>query len=141
MELVITDNQALSVNNELTREFPNAELKRQTHWEIECDSQETYEKILASELLFNKRKEFAVATPASQKLPKQTAFLVRAKEDLLGQQKKQMLETHFGIKGIRAIQHSVIWRLQACDNLDSITQRVIHSRILFNPYAHDCYYY
>ncbi len=141
VELIITDNQALSVNNELRRANLDVELKRQTHWEIECDNRVTYEKILASELLYNKRKEFALDCPVAPKLPREPAFLVRAKEDWIGRQKKQRLETHFGIKGIHALRHSVIWRVQARQNLDLITHRIIHSHILFNPYAHDCYHY
>jgi len=141
IELTITDNQALSVKHVLGQRLPTLQLKRQTHWEIECDSPATYEKILASEVLHNKRKELALARERSPLLPQEIGFLVRAKEDMLGQQKKQILENHFGIQGIRALRHSVLWRVQARESLDLITHRVLQSQIFFNPYAHDCYYY
>ncbi len=141
VELIITDNQAISVNKELQRAKLDADLKRQTHWEIECDNQSTYEKILDSGLLYNKRKEFILDVSASPKLQHELVLLVRAKEDWVGHQKKQILETHFGIKGIQALRHSVIWRVQAQQNLDLITHHIINSHILFNPYAYDCYYY
>lgn len=142
VELLITDNQALSVNQALHRADLPVSLTRQTHWEIECDSLETYQKIIESELLYNPRKELSLDIHSLKALPKEeTVFLVRAKEDWIGRQKKQMLETHFGISGIQAIRHGVLWRVPKCERHDELTQRVIHSHLLFNLYAHDCYHY
>ncbi len=69
---------------------------------------------------------------------------MRAKEDMIGKQKQQMLEDHFGIKGIRAIRHSTLWHVahpQAVAIDERVMSDIIHSHILYNPYAHDCYYY
>jgi hypothetical protein len=89
--------------------------------------------------LFNERKEILLH-PTDVKKEKQVSFLVRPKEDLLGQQKKQMLEHHFGIKGIHTIRHGILWSV-AGPNADTLSDHVINSHILYNPYAHDCYYY
>ena len=108
-----------------------ATIKRKIHWEIECDSADIFEKIKKSGVLFNDRKEFHDAHH-------QKGFLVRAKEDMLGQQKQQMLVNHFEINGVSAIRHSVLLQIAANEET---TQRVLDTLILFNPYAHDCYYY
>ena len=136
ISLIITDNHAMSVENALNQSAIKAAIKRYIHWEIECDSPSVFEQIKASGVLFNDRKEMIVPT-LNTKLSS-TPFLVRSKDDMIGRQKKQMLEDHFNIKGIHAIRHSVLWQVASDEtNLDSI----INSHILYNPYAHDCYYY
>ena len=131
IDSIITDNQALSVENALRLRGIPAPIKRKIHWEIECDSSDVFEKIKKSGVLFNDRKEFLDENA-------QQGFLVRAKEDMVGQQKQQMLENHFAITGVRAIRHSTLWQIAANEET---TQRVIDTLILFNPYSHDCYHY
>jgi phosphoribosylformylglycinamidine synthase I len=130
IDLIITDNAALSVENALNHAGIPVKIKRCIHWEIECDSKDVFEKIKASGVLFNDRKEKVI--------PPSGGILVRPHEDMLGKQKQQMLEDHFDIQGIRAIRHSVLWSVIGDESL--VTQ-VINSHILFNPYAHDCYRY
>lgn len=135
IDLIITDNHALSVENALHHINIPVGIKRQIHWEIECDSPATYEKIKASGVLFNDRKE----TIAKAAKPSQgSSFLVRAKEDMIGRQKQQMLEDHFNIQGIRSIRHSIVWHVSGAQEM---LEPVIQSHILFNPYSYDCYYY
>lgn len=133
VDLIITDNQALSVENVLNHLDIPVKLKRQVHWEIVCDSLETFEKIKASGVLFNDRKERLVAHQKNT-----SSFLVRAHEDMIGQQKAQMLKHHFNLSGVREIRHGILWQVEAHETLIS---QLIDSHILFNPYAHDCYYY
>jgi len=135
VDLMITDNQAVSVENALNHLGIPAKIKRQVHWEIECDAK-AYEKIIQSGVLFNDRKEVALNV-SDVKSTHAASFLVRAQEDILGQQKKQMLEHHFDIQGVRAIRHSVLWHIAE----EKVAEQVINSHIIFNPYAHDCYYY
>jgi len=133
VELIITDNHAMSVENALNHLNLKAKITRQIYWEIECDSSEVIEQIKASGVLFNDRKEML-----SSKTQKATTILVRPKDDMVGRQKQQMLEDHFNVKGIHAIRHGILWGVATeKDLLDPI----INSHILFNPYAHDYYYY
>ena len=140
VDLMITDNQALSVENALRRYAIPVKISRHVHWEIDCESPEVYQKIIASGVLFNERKEVIVDAQDLKRKPQKT-FLVRAREDMLGQEKMQMLSHHFGVTGIRAIRHSVLWNVGANADLDALSQQVINSHILFNRNAHDCYYY
>jgi hypothetical protein len=60
---------------------------------------------------------------------------------VLGQDKKQMLENHFGVTGIQSIRHGILWNVAAAKANAEVTDDVINSTILFNANAHDCYYY
>jgi phosphoribosylformylglycinamidine synthase I len=139
VELMITDNHAMSVENALRRKNIPLQVRRQIHWEIDCDSAATYDAVIASGVLFNERKEILLQ-PTDVKSKKHISFLVRSKEDLLGQQKKQMLEHHYAIRGIRSIRHGVLWSV-AGQETQQLADHVINSHILYNPYAHDYYYY
>lgn len=136
VDLIITDNHALSVENALNHAGVPVKIKRAIHWEIECDSEEVLNKIKASGVLYNDRKEKLIQ-PSN--LKKTTNVLVRAKEDMIGKQKQQMLEDHFSITGLRAIRHGVIWQIECEDPKQA--DSVINSNLLFNPYAHDSYRY
>jgi phosphoribosylformylglycinamidine synthase I len=138
VDLMITDNHAVSVENALNHAGIPVKIKRLTHWEIVCDSIDTLEKIKESGVLFNDRKEILVKTPKTSR-EHERFFLTRAKEDMTGKQKQQMLEDHFDIQGIQAIRHSILWGVTAANtnHIDS----VINSHILLNPYAYDYYHY
>ncbi|HEX2548752.1 MAG TPA: phosphoribosylformylglycinamidine synthase I [Gammaproteobacteria bacterium] len=127
VELNITDNQALSLNQAMSRLGFEPKLKRYLHWEIVCDSAFTFEKIKLSDVLLNIRKESIVVEPLK-------GFLVRAKDDMLGKQKMQMLKQHYQISGIDSIRHGILWSMEDHSHFTN-------ANILFNPYAHDCYYY
>jgi len=142
IELIITDNHAMSVQNALHQLNIPVQIKRQIHWEVVCDSPGTLEKIKASGVLYNDRKEALLTSPVSstiQSSSQAASFLVRAKEDMVGQQAQQMLQDHFGLSGIKRIRHGVLWHI--LETRDELTTEVLNSHILFNPYAHECYFY
>lgn len=143
VELMITDNQALTVQNTLRQLGMPVTVKRQIHWEIQCDSPEAIQQIKKSGVLFNERKEFEIHL--NEKKPNEHRYLVRAKEDLFGQQKCQTLQDHFAIPGIQAIQHGVLWQFTGWDEnqTDSmeLIEKILHTNIIFNSYAHDYYQY
>jgi phosphoribosylformylglycinamidine synthase len=154
VDLIITDNQALSVESALKHLNIPVRITRAQHWEIDCDSLEEIQKIKSSGVLYNDRKEKLIKIdPANTaSLKQQTGqlseasqpivtryFLVHAKEDMIGQQKLQMLKDHFGIEGVRTIRHSILWRVQASSK--AAIDQVADLPILFNASAHDCYAY
>lgn len=132
VELVITDNHAMSVENALRHHDFAVKIKRYIHWEIKCDNEAVLEKIKASGVLFNDRKETLVDSSA---VSAPQSFLVRAKEDMVGQQKMQLLKNHFALNGIQSIRHSILYLFDT----NPVPTEFTH--ILYNPYAHDCYYY
>lgn len=138
VELMITDNQALTVQNTLRQLGFPVTVKRKVHWEIQCDSKDTLQQIKKSGVLFNERKEAEVATETAAT----SALLVRAKEDLIGLQKLQMLKDHFSIEGVTAIHHGVLWQFSSENaNMPDLLTNVLNTNIISNPYAHECYQY
>lgn len=135
VELIITDNQALTVQNTLRQLGYPVSVTCQRHWEIHAEDAATIQKIKASGVLFNDRKEMEAKT-------KTTGYLVRPKEDLLGQEKLQMLKNHFDIQQVNNIQHGLLWYFTFEDDkmADRVTQ-ILNTNIIYNPYAHDCYQY
>lgn len=135
VDLIITDNTAVTVEKTLKSLGMDASIKRFVHWEILCDSKSAVHQIEASGVLYNERKSFLQTSKMS---PHSKLFLVRAKDDLVGLQKKQQLKNHFAIEGLRDIKHGILWQIEASD---SEMQRILESAILFNPISHVCYDY
>ncbi len=133
--LNITDNQALTVQNALRERNFNVTVQRYVHWEISCDSEATYQQIKESGVLFNESKEKAVTIPAGE------FFLVRPKEDSLGQLLCQRLQHHFAIDGVQAIHRGVLWHFSSEDTNIDLADNILQTNIIRNPYAHDCYHY
>ena len=88
VDMIITDNDANTVESALNQCGVNVRVKRMTHWEIVTDKNLNYSEINNSGELFNSNKEYV----SNFKPEINTAtFLVRFKEDMLGVQKKQYL--------------------------------------------------
>lgn len=139
VRLVITDNQALTVQNTLHQLGIPVTVTRYIHWEVKTDSKQTWQQIKTSGVLYNDRKEVEVdfAKPKNA-----VAYLVRAKEDMHGQQKLQTLHDHFNVKGINDIKHGVVWVFESdTAELSALAQQILKSNIIANTSAHDCYDY
>ena len=139
VELVITDNQALTVQNTLRQLGIPVTVKRQVHWELKGIDHNSMQQLKQSGVLFNDRKESVIdAMPASC-----ATFLVRSKEDMLGLQKLQTLQDHFGIKTLDAIHHGVLWHFtfDTPEDKKDLLARILETNIISNPNAHDCYQY
>ncbi len=141
VELIITDNHALTVQNTLRQLGIPVTVKRQIHWEIQCESQAVLQQIKESGVLYNPRKEIELS-PAEMKADASYAFLVRAREDMLGRQKKQILQDHFAVPGCHSIQHGILWHFSSENGtIASLIDKILQTNIIFNPYAHECYQY
>lgn len=142
VDLIITDNEAVSVENALRHLGLSVTVGRQTHWEIVMDSDpdETVKNnILATGELFNSNKEFLATRPASEGT---ISLLVRYKDDMVGQHKREVLRNWFHIEGIRTIKKGVAWTIIPEDGRpDEVLKKILDTHILFNPFSHDCFYY
>jgi phosphoribosylformylglycinamidine synthase subunit PurQ / glutaminase len=141
VELVITDNHALTVQNTLRQLGLPVTVKRYVHWEVATGSSQPFDQIKKTGVLYNERKEVELS-PAKVTPSGSVTFLVRAKEDLLGQQKQQTLQHHFGISDIKELQHGVLWNFSSENaKITDLITTILHTNIIANPYAHDCYQY
>ena len=141
VDYIITDNHALTVQNTLRQSGLPVRVKRIVHWQINCQSSELVEQIKQTGVLYNSRKEYLVE-PEQVSTDFSLTLLVKPKDDLFGQQKKQMLLDHFSLDGIEEIQHGILWIFESeHDKIAELKELIFNSNIIFNPYAHDCYEY
>lgn len=139
IDQIITDNEASSVQKALQKKGFNITIKRQNHWEVyvEGDTKSTLKSIELSGELYNSNKEF-ISELIKQK--NTTSFLVRKKDDVLGQSKAETLRERFDIDGITKIKHGVIWNITVNEgNFEATLNELINTQILFNKISHECY--
>ncbi len=139
IDMIITDNEASSVSNALDHLGHNVSIARQTHWEISMDGdrESILKKIDATGELYNSNKEF-ISQPKDS--AKNTSFLVRQKEDMLGRAKYESLKERFEIDGITDLKRGVIWNVTVnSGSFDTVLNDILGTHILFNPLSHECY--
>lgn len=138
VKLLITDNAALTVSQTLLQLGFDVNVKRAVHWEIKA-SPEELSAIQKSAVLFNDRKEKLI-TETEWHDPQAISYLVRSKEDILSQEKTQLLKDHFSLDV--SIQQGVLWQFSSKQaNITDFIVDILKTNIVFNPYAHDCYQY
>ncbi len=142
VNLIITDNEAVTVENTIQLNDIQAIINKYTYWEIVlqegANQNEILQKIISSGELFNSNKEKLV--DKGQIHSKKTIkYLVKHKEDFAGQAKKQILERNFHISGISHLSKGQLWEITADKNLEEIGRQVLDTRILFNQFSQDCF--
>lgn len=141
--LIITDNQAMSVQHALRQLGFDVVVKRYVHWEIDANSIEAFNTLKNSDLLFCPRREREISFT---ELTKDNAifYLVRPKEDMVGKKTWQRWNMHSlePTQDIKAILHAVLWQFESTScNIHELTRAILQTNIIGNPYAHDCYEY
>lgn len=140
VDYVIADNQALTVQNTLKQLNIPVSVKRLTHWEVDC-VEPVLVNISETEELINPRKEFEVKL-SEVKSDNTIALLVRSLENIVGQQKFELLANHFEVDGIKSINRGDVWLLTAdSGDIQEHIEKIISTNILSNPYAQECFYY
>lgn len=141
VQYIITDNHALTVQNTLEQSGLPVRVSRIVHWQIHCQTSEVVEQIKQTGVLYNTRKEYLIE-PEQVSRASSFALLVQPKDDVVGQQKKQMLLDHFFLDGVQEIQHGILWLFETeHDKIADLKELIFNSNIIFNPCAHDCYEY
>ena len=138
VDLVISDNDAKSVNNALIRLGYDVNVTRQVHWEINLDNvlEETLEKISLSGEIFNSNKEYIV----DKRNDYDASFLVRPVDDIHGRAKYESLTERFNIDEISYIKRGVIWNVNfKSSNLNNEIESILTSNIFYNPNSYEYY--
>jgi len=159
VDLVITDNEAVTVKNALKHIGIDVGVKKYTHWEIIPEKNQTinFEEIKKSGELFNSNKEFIADNACHPRVGgdllqqvvdsrfrgnDKLAILVRYRDDFVGKSKNDTLRERFGLKGIKEIKKGVLWQITAKNgNIDDVKQKILDSRIIFNQYSQVGYFY
>lgn len=66
---------------------------------------------------------------------------MRAKEDIVGQQKLSALQNHYQINGIKSIKQSILWQLADETPIETARDKITSTHLLYNPNAYDYYQY
>ena len=139
IDMVITDNEAATVQNALQRIGLDVTITRQQHWEITTsgDSKNSLKKIEDTGELFNSNKEYISAITEKKD---SVSFLVRQKEDMHSQAKFESIRERFSINELVKLKRGVIWNISIkSTNFESVLNSIIDTNILFNPLSHECF--
>tara|TARA_Y200000002_G_scaffold32335_2_gene23830 strand:- start:3646 stop:4917 length:1272 start_codon:yes stop_codon:yes gene_type:complete len=139
VNLVITDNEASSVQRVLKQLGYDVSLTRQTHWEMKItgNDSEVLDEIESSGELFNSNKEFIGELESNENT---VSILVHQKEDMYGRLKHESLRDRFQIKGLEKLKKGVVWNLSLKrGNINNVINEILKTNILFNPISHECH--
>ena len=139
IDMVITDNEALSVENTLNQLGHDVSISRKSHWEIHLKKKtpQALSLIEKSGEIYNPNKEF-ISKINNQK--NTVTFLIRQKEDMIGRSKKESLKNRFKIDEVLNLKHGVLWKIKVnSGDVESTTNKVLQSNILYNPLSYECY--
>lgn len=136
--LSVTDNEALSVENAFRQAGKPMRIRRYTHWQIAADRTETCEAALGSGFLYNPRKEFLLPGWEALK-PGGVRLLVQPKEDWQGRKLLQRFQERFGLAGLQAVRHGILWHIETDPDTDLDAQMIIDSPVFCNPFSHNCH--
>jgi len=139
VDMIITDNEASSVQNALNHLGFDVSISRQTHWEISTygSRESILKKIDKTGELYNSNKEFISKASTTENI---ASLLVRQKEDMVGRAKLESLTERFEIGDISEIKRGVIWNVTINGgNFKTILKEILDTHIFFNPLSHECY--
>ena len=139
VDLIITDNEAVTVQNALHQKGFDVEVSKQTHWEISCskNSETTLEQIENSGELYNSNKEYLSDLSGKDKT---ISILIRQKEDVHCQKKFDSLTKRFKIHDLLQLKRGVVWNITIKNaKFDSIFNDILDTKILHNPLSHECF--
>ena len=139
VDLIITDNEATSVESALQQKGFDVKISKQIHWEINCseDPKIVLKQIEDSGELFNSNKEFLSELPKNQSTH---SILVRQKDDMHCRKKFNSLTQRFKIKNLLELKRGVVWNITIKNaNFISIVNNILNTNILHNPLSHECF--
>ena len=137
--MVITDNEAATVERALQKMGLKVTVSRQQHWEITTsgNSKDTLNKIESTGELFNSNKEY-ISTITKEK--NTATLLVRQKEDMLSLAKFESIRERFNINELVKLKRGVVWNISIKNtNFELVLNTIIDTNIFFNPLSHECF--
>ncbi|MEW5910826.1 MAG: phosphoribosylformylglycinamidine synthase subunit PurQ, partial [Thermodesulfobacteriota bacterium] len=140
VDLIITDNEAQTLEAALNGMGIEAKVRRWTHWEIftEDRSPDFMDSLVKSGELLNTNKEIVHIDDPSCLKGEAFRILVRDKDDFTGESRKQTLSGRLGFDSVRDVKKGVLWEIR-CGAED--WEKILKSGVLFNPYSQEAYRY
>ena len=139
VDLVITDNEAITVQNALQKRGFEVLVTKQQHWEITSseDAEDILKLIESTGELFNSNKEYLSKIPEQKETH---SLLIRQKEDVFCQKKFDSLTRRFKIKNLLGLKRGVVWNITIKNaKFETILNNILDTNILHNPLSHECF--
>ena len=139
IDMVITDNEAVTVQNALQKMGIDTIISKQQHWEIKIsgNTKGVLKKIEKTGELFNSNKEYISSINTKKN---SMSFLIRQKEDVHSLSKLESIREKFLIKDLIELKRGVVWNIATKNtNLEPVLKRILNTNILFNPLSHECF--
>ena len=139
IDMIITDNEALTVEKALNQIDCNVSVSKKTIWEfyLKENKKEILNEIEKTGEIYNSNKEFKT----KETFKKHTvSFLIRQKEDMICRSKLESLKNRFKIEKIIDLKRGVLWNIKInSGNIKTTINKILNSNILFNPLSYECY--
>lgn len=131
IDLIITDNEAVTVQNTLRHiGFNDVEIKRKTYWEVQYNEKPDLDSLIKSGELLNSNKEKIIS-----ELPKDYHnILVFYKGNYEGKGKLSTLRNRLGFNEITDIKKGVLWQIK-CKEED--LDKILSTNIFYNHYSQE----
>ena len=139
IDLIITDNEAVSVQNAIDKLGIDLKISKQTLWELSIsnNSSKVLEKIKLTGELFNSNKEYIGNFIKEKNV---VTFLVQQKEDMHCKVKFDSIRERFDISELSKLKRGVLWNISSKNtNFDSEIDKLLETNILFNQLSHECF--
>ena len=139
IDLIITDNEAKSIENTLNQIGCDVSISKKIVWEfyLKKNIHKTLSEIKETGEIYNSNKEYINKTPLKNYT---NSFLIRKKEDMVCRAKLESLQNRFKIKKIANLKRGVLWNIKVnSGNIETVINKILNSNILFNPISYECY--
>jgi len=136
---IIADNEAASVEKCINSLGVKAKVKKYIHFEIDYVDSLDINSIISTDVLFNPSKEYIAKLTQNSEVRR---FLIRSKDDIVGQSLSQTLQDRFGLSGLKSIKRGVVWEVEinACSTKKDV-DLILNSHIFSNPISQKCHEY
>ena len=136
---IIADNEAASVEKCINSLGVKAKVKKYIHFEIDSIDSLDINSIISTDVLFNPSKEYIAKLTHDSGVRR---FLVRSKDDIVGQSLSQTLQDRFDLSGLKSIKRGVVWEVKInSGSTKKDVDLILNSHIFSNPISQECHEY
>ena len=136
---IIADNEAASVEKCIHNLGVDAKVKKYVHFEIDTTEGFDVDKIISTDVLFNPSKEYIAETREESGTYR---FLVRNKDDVVGQSLAQTLRDRFELSDLKSIKRGIVWEVKINSrSTKKDVDLILNSHIFSNPISQECHEY
>ena len=90
-------------------------------------------------MLFNPSKEYIAKLTQNSEVRR---FLIRSKDDIVGQSLTQTLRDRFDLSGLKSIKRGVVWEIEInSGSTKKDVDLILNSHIFSNPISQECHEY